>query len=462
MDKPNVDSPQHGKKSLFAPTTSGSNGGSRKGRGSSSSPNSVSGSGMDRKVKKKTWTPQRIAMGVGVLIFFGIIAYGLSTTTGGRKLNVDKEKITIAAVSQGEFQEFISQTGNVMPRVTHYLDAEQGGRIEEIFVLEGAMVEAGDPLLRLSNDNLQLSVFTAETNRIEQVNRLEQMRFQIEQNNLSMRQQLADMEYNVQRVQRDFDRNQELFDKQLISTAEYERTKDEFDWYMNRLEMTRASYVQDSLRQALQLEAMMGSVERMDENFEVVEDQIEKLTLRAPVTGQLSALDAELGEMQSSGFRFGQIDVMDGNKVRAGIDEFYITRVSRGQRATTQPINGVEYPMLITRVYPEVRDGRFEVDMEFVGQEPAEIRRGQTIRFRLELGDPAEGILLPRGGFYQTTGGNWVYVVDPSGEFAERRSIRLGRQNPQFFEVLEGLQPGEQVVTSSYETFGDNVDRLVF
>jgi len=416
---------------------------------------------MDRKIEKKTWTPKRIGMIAMVVAFILLVAWGLSTTTGGRKLNVDLERLTVSEVTFEPFQEMVPSSGNVEPRLTVFLDAVEGGRIEEIFVLEGEIVEEGTPILRLSNPTLQLSLLQTETQRIEQNNRLEDTRFRVDQANLSMRQQLADMDYNIKRLKRDHDRNSALFERQLVSAAVFEATRDEYDYWTRRRDLTLRSYRQDSLRQRIQIDQMEAAVSRMDENFVLINQRLDNLTLRAPRAGQLSQLNAELGELKNSGFRFGQIDVLDGVKVRAGIDEFHISRVKRGQRVITNPIAGTEYEMVVRRVYPEVVNSRFEVDLVFVGEEPPTIRRGQTVRFRLEMSDPADAVVVPLGGFFQTTGGNWIYVVDASGDFAEKRPIRLGRKNPDVYEVLEGLQPGEHVVTSSYDTFNE-ADRLVF
>lgn len=437
---------------LTTPVGSGGGGGRR-------SQSSGGGEGMDRKIKKNWWTPQRIAMIVGGVLFVGLVAWGFMTT-GGQRLNVERDKITIATIDEGPFQEYISQTGNVLPRTTVYLDAIEGGRVEEVFVREGVQVQEGQPLLRLSNNDLQLRLLNADAQRIEQINRLQDNRFRMEQNALNLRQQLATMNYNIQRLERLHERNQEMHAKQLISDQEFQQVQDELEYYRRNKELTLQGYQQDSLRMATQVRQMEASVASMERNYEVIEHILEGLIVRAPVSGHLTALDAEIGELRPSGSRFGQIDVLDGYKVRAAVDEFYIARVARGQTATTQPIAGVEYRMEVIRVYPEVRDGRFEVDLEFRGEVPEGIRRGQTIRFRLELGDPGEAILIPRGGFYQTTGGNWVFVVPDGSDEAIKRNIRLGRQNPQYFEVLEGLEPGDQVVTSSYDTFGD-ADRLV-
>ncbi len=419
------------------------------------------GEGMDRQLEKKTWTPKRIGMIVGGIGFIALLAWGWSGTTGGRKLNVELERLTLSEATFEPFQEMIPGTGNVEPRTTVFLDAVEGGRIEEIFVLEGETVTEGQPILRLSNPQLQLSILDTETRRIEQNNRLEDTRFRVEQNNLNMQQQLTDMDYNIRRLDRDNTRNTALFERQLISAAEFERTRDEYDYWIRRRDLTLRGYRADSVRQRIQIDQMEDAVRRMDENFVFVDQRLENLTLRAPVTGQLSQLNAELGELKSSGFRFGQIDVLDGVKVNAAIDEFHITRVKSGQRVITNNIGGQEYEMIVRRVYPEVIASRFEIDLDFVGSEPPSIRRGQTVRFRLEMSDPSDAIVVPQGGFFQTTGGNWIYVVDGSGEFAEKRAIRLGRKNPEVYEVLEGLEPGETVVTSSYDTFNE-ADRLVF
>ena len=420
------------------------------------------GEGVDRKIEKKTFTPKRIVLAVAALLFAGAIGYGLwQATSGGKRLNVERDKLTVSTVEEGPFQEFIAITGTVTPLQTVYLDAVEGGRVEEVFVQEGAMVEEGDPLLRLSNNDLQLRLMQNEAALSEQVSNLQNMRFQIEQNRLTVRQQIAEADYRIRSLGRDHARNEQLYEKQLISEQAYLETKDELEYQERRRDLTLRSYQQDSLSQQIRLDQMAASVEQMRRNFGVLQETLANLTVRAPVAGQLTALDAEIGEIRSPGSRFGQIDVLDGFKVRAQIDEFYIERVQHGQTATTQPIGGRAHTLTVTRVYPQVREGRFEVDLTFDEATPEGIRRGQTIRLQLVLGDPEEAVLLARGGFYQTTGGGWVYAVNASGGEATKRFIRLGRQNPEYFEVLEGLEPGDRVVTSSYETFGD-ADRLVF
>ena len=423
---------------------------------------SLRGEGVDRAIKKRKFTPARIAMAVGAVVFVALIVFLVSSMADGSRLNVERSRLTISPVTRAAFQEFISVTGNVMPRTTVYLDAIEGGRVEEVYVREGEMVEEGQRILLLSNNDLQLRLMSNEAGLAEQVSNLENMRFQVEQSRLNLRQQLVEMDYQIRRLQSLHRRNEQLFEKKLISQQEYEAVRDEYEYYLRRRELTVQSHRQDSLAQELRIAQMEEAVNRMRKNFAVLQESLENLLVRAPVSGHLTMLDAEIGELRGPGSRFGQIDVLDGGyKVRSGIDEFYISRVRRDQTGRTQSIDGKVYLLVVTRVYPEVRDGRFEVDLDFVDEQPENMRRGQTIRFDLELGDPVEATLIPRGSFYQTTGGNWIYVVDPSGEFAVRRSIRIGRQNPMHYEVLEGLEPGEQVVTSSYETFGD-ADRLVF
>jgi HlyD family secretion protein len=420
---------------------------------------SGSGEGIDRQLKKRTFTPMRVGMGAGILALTALIIYAFVSSTGGKRLNVEVEKVTIATVTEGPFQELITVTGTVLPQTTVYLDAVEGGRIEEVFIREGAEVEAGQPILRLSNNDLQLRMLNAEAQRIEQRDRLQNTRFNMEMNSLNLRQQLTEMNYQIQRLERQFERQQELFDKQLVSQQEYQTVRDEYEYWQRRKDLTLQAFRQDSLRMESQVAQMEDALLRMETNFDVIQDNLENLTLRAPIDGQLSALNAEVGEIRTSGFRFGQIDVLDGYRVRAQIDEFYISRVTRGQPASGE-ISGQEYQLMASRVYPEVRESRFEVDFDFVSEPPPGIRRGQTLRFRLEMSDPAEAVMVPRGGFYQTTGGNWMFVVDPSGDFAVKRFIQLGRQNPTHFELVQGLEPGERVITSSYETFGD-ADRLV-
>lgn len=413
------------------------------------------GEGVDRVVKKKRWGARRIALLVGGAIVAALVVWGIASSAGGKRFNVDTSRITVATVERAPFVESIAATGNVRPRRTVFLDAVEGGRVEEIYVIEGSTVEKGQPLLKLSNNSLELNLLNADAQRIEQINRLQDTRFRMEQETLTRRQQLAQMNYEILRLDRSLERNQALYDKKLISEEEYDGVKDEHAYWVQNRRLTLQAFQADSIRMATDIRQMEQTAQRMEDNYRILERILDNLTIRAPVSGQLTALDAEIGELRSSGDRFGQIDLLDGHSIRAAVDEFYIARVSRGQTATTQPIAGQVYKLRVSRVYPEVTNGRFEVDLDFVGDAPEGIRRGQTVRFQLEMSDPAEALIVPKGGFFQSTGGNWVYAVDESGDRAVRRDIQLGRQNPRYYEVLEGLEEGDRIVTSSYDSFGD-------
>jgi HlyD family secretion protein len=415
---------------------------------------------MDRPLEKKKWPPKKIALFAGGGLFFFFIIYSFIFGDSSSNLNVETEKITIAIVTHGPFQEFIPVTGNVLPIKTIYLDAVEGGRVEKIFIEAGSMVKEGDKILQLANTNMLLDIMFREAQFFEQSNNLRNTRVLMEQNRLTLRQQLNDQTYQLQRLKRIFERAAELREKNLISPQEYEQAKDEYEYRLKQKELAFESFKQDSLFRAIQIEQLESSLQRMQANLDLTKQRLESMTLRAPVSGQLTSLNAEfIGEMKSTGERLGQIDILEGFKVRAGIDEHYLPRISVGLPAEFD-FAGKTYNLITKKVFPEIRDGRFDVDMEFQGETPEGVRRGQTLHIRLELGDLAEAMLLPRGGFYQKTGGQWVYVVDKSGSFAVKRNIKLGRQNPQVFEVLEGLQAGEQVVTSTYDSFGD-IDKLV-
>jgi HlyD family secretion protein len=415
---------------------------------------------VDRKIETAWVTPKRAVLAVLALVLVAGLAYAVWTTaTGGQALNVDREKLTVSTVKQEPFQEFIAVTGNVLPEQTVFLDAVEGGRIEELYVQEGAMVKAGAPILRLSNNDLRRQVLNSEAQIAEQQNQMEQLKLSMEQQALNLQQQIADMEYQIKQLQRQHDRQERLHERNLISEEAYLSTRDELEYQQRRLELTQSAFVQDSLSQETRLTNMEDTEQRLQRNYEVLRESLDNLTVRAPIDGQLTALDGEIGQIIRSGTRLGQVDKIDDYKIRADIDEFYIERVQQGQTATTQPIGGSEYALRVTRVYPEVENGTFQVDLQFAGDAPGGLRRGQSVRLRLELGSPEPATLLARGGFYQSTGGNWAYVLTGEGE-AVKQQIRLGRQNPNYFEVLGGLDPGDRVVTSGYDTFGD-ADRLV-
>jgi HlyD family secretion protein len=414
---------------------------------------------MDKKVTRSSWPPKRIGLYAAGLIFAGFVAYQLLYGVSGSTLNVETEKITVASVSFGPFQEYIAEQGEVVPLTTIYLDAMEGGRVEEKFVEAGTPVVEGEPIIRLSNTNLQLNVMQREAELFEQANNLRSTRVLMEQRRLTLRTQLIDVNYEILQLERNYNRQKALLDEELISREVFEQARDDYQYAAERLAMMTETVRQDSLFQDAQISQLEASVNRLQANLLIIKQNEENLTLRSPLTGLLSSLNAEIGESKIRGERLGQIDVEEKFKATAQIDEHYIARINSGQKASFD-FNGNAYSMAITKVFLEVVDGQFEADLEFIGDLPQGLRRGQTLQIRLELGDLTDAILIPRGGFYQKTGGQWIYVLDESGEVATKRAIRIGRATPRQFEVLEGLEPGERVITSMYDNFGD-MDRLV-
>jgi HlyD family secretion protein len=414
---------------------------------------------MDRIIEKKKWPLKKIIIWGGgtVLLLFILIASIFGDHS--RKLNVQTERLTISEVTKGPFQEYIPPVGTVIPIKTVYLDAMEGGRVEKLYLEAGTDVQKGDPILELENTDLLLNILYREADLAEQSNQLRNTRLDMERNRLSLQSQLADLNYQIKKQKRTYEQYKILIEKELIAQKEYEETRDEYEYLIQKRELTLETHEKDSLFRQNQIRSLEASLERMQGSLDLIRKNVENLTVRAPISGQLTSLIPEVGESIARGERIGQIDQLDGFKVRVPIDEYYIARVNPGQKGVFD-FNGQTFQLVIRKVFPEVVDGRFEVDMEFTDRMPDGIRRGQTCNIRLELGDLSEVLLLPRGGFYQKTGGQWVYVVNSSGEMAQKRPIRLGRQNPQVFEVLEGLNPGEKVITSSYDNYGD-VEKLV-
>lgn len=418
--------------------------------------------GMDKAIEKKKWPPKRIIKYSAIAAFIVVVGYLLIFGTGGSTLNVKTERITISKVEKGPFQEFIPIIGNVLPQYTHYLDASEGGIVEKKYVEAGTRVQKGDKILKLTNTNLLMTLLNNEAQINRASNDLRTTRLQLEQNRLALQQQSSDAEYNLENFKRAYKRNKVLFEKELISKQEYEDSKASYEYWDEKHKLTIESQKKDLQFREVQIKNLEASVNRMQENLNILKQQLKNLTIRAPISGDLTSLDVEVGQSKSIGDRLGQIDDVEGFKVEAEIDEHYINRVAEGKvgNFSLPGKSDQEYELIVKKIYPEVRDGRFRVDLFFTGKEPAGIKRGMSLHIKLQLSEASEAILLARGGFYQTTGGNWAYVLDKSGDYAFKKNIRLGRQNPQFFEVLEGLTPGEKVITSSYENFGD-MDRLV-
>jgi len=414
---------------------------------------------MDKKIEKQFWTKKRISQYSGFAIVIIVILYFVLTTDSSSRLNVDSERITISEVSEGPFQVYIPVSGNILPIKTVYLDAVEGGRIEQVIRESGSQVFPGDTILVMSNTNLLLGIMNREAQLFEQRNNLRNTRLLMEQNSLNLEGQIAELKFQKSTAKRDFDRDKLLFERELISDYEFDESKERYEYYATRYDLTLKTQKQDSLFRNLQIEMLEASVDRIQNNLDFIRGNLDNLILRAPVGGLLSSLNAEVGESKSQGQRLGQIDILDGYKVRAEIDEYYIARLEAGLLGKFD-LNGKEYVLKVTKIYPEVRDGRFQIDLEFDGETPLDIRRGQTMHIRLALGDLTKCVQVYRGAFYQSTGGNWVFVLDKSGEFATKREIKVGRMNPRAFEILEGLEPGDRVITSSYDNFGE-VEKLV-
>ncbi len=414
---------------------------------------------MDRRIERKKWPRKRLYWWAGLSVII-LAAIGLVLFADPRSsLNVDQEKITIATVETGPFQEFIPVTGTVQPIKTVYMDALDGGRIEAIYVEEGAFVKQGDSLLRMANTNVQMEMMFREADLYDQMNNLRATRLAMEQNRLTLKEQGAEVTYQIGKQTRNFERAKALKRDGMISDEEFQSARDDYDYWIIRQGLVAESQRQDSIMRQMQIEELEQSVGRMQQNLAIVKEKFNNLVLRAPIGGQLSALNAEVGELKPAGARLGQIDVLDSYKLRAAVDEYYITRVKTGLPGDCE-IGGKSYRLSVQKIYPEVKDNRFDIDLVFDDDFPRGIRRGQSVQMRLALGEPTTTLIIPRGGFYQATGGNWIYVVDKSGGYAVRRRIKLGRQNPTTYEVLEGLEPGERVITSSYDNYGD-FERLV-
>jgi len=393
----------------------------------------LSSAGMDKKIKKKTFTTKRIAMIVGGIAIVALFLYSFIFMDVRSTLNVEREKLTITTVQEDSFQEFIQVTGTVQPIQTIYLDAIEGGVVQDVYSESGNMVKEGDTILTLSNSNLQLNVLNREAQLYDQINNVRNSRLNLEQNTLQLREQLANARSQKDILEAQYNRQKKLVEKDLISDQEFEQTRENYEYQKKRYELTYESYRKDSLQAITQMEQLNDSEERMYLSLSAVQGILDNLVVQAPIEGQLSTIELNQGQSISQGERIGQVDILDNYKVRVGIDEYHLSRIA-----------------------PVVTNGQFEVDMEFVDDAPSGLTRGQTTRIRLELGESSDAVLLARGGFYQTSGGNWVFKVTEGGEEAVKQYIRLGRQNPEYFEVLSGLEPGDQVITSSYDTFGDN------
>ncbi len=409
---------------------------------------------MDIPIEKKRFDTRKIVMIASAALLLTLIVYVLIATSGGSKLNVQKERITISSAARGAFQENIPVNGVVLPITTIYLDALEGGRVEEKFVEDGAIMKQGEPILRLSNTDLELSLVNQETQVYNLLTQMQISQNAARQNTINKLNQYTDVENSLIEAQRVYELNKRLYDKDAIGRQDLISSENNYNYQKERMELAKEILRQDSLSTRQEQEQIRSSYARTQNALELMRRKVSDLVVRAPIDGQLTSLDAEIGESKTKGERLGQIDVLSGFKVRADIDEHYISRIYTGQRGTF-PFNGQRYELEIKKVYTQVTNGRFQVDMEFVSETPEGIRRGQTLQIRLALSEEKEALMIPKGGFFQQTGGNWIFKLNEDGSRAYRIDISLGSQNTEFYEVLSGLEPGDRVVTSSYDNYGD-------
>jgi HlyD family secretion protein len=415
--------------------------------------------GMDKVIEKKRGIrPKHIIWIVGGLVFIFLL-YKVIFTESGSTFRAEKEKLTISTVEDGLFNDYITVIGNVEPITTIFLDAEEGGKVEEKLIDEGEMVKKGDVILKLRNNDLNLSIMTSESNMAYQTNELRNTQIQMEQQKITNKQQLLQIDYEIVRLARNYEQQKALYDEKLIAKEDFVKAEEDYLRSKKNRELIFMKLIQDSIfrdNQKIQINQNLGN---MQLNLKVVQQRREDLNVKAPVDGQLGLLEAEIGESINKGQKIGQINILDNFKIKALIDEHYIDRVKRDLPATLDR-NGTNFNLKVRKVYPDVRNGQFEIDLIFEGTTPDNIRTGQTYHIKLELGEAGKAVLLPRGGFFQSTGGQWVYVLNEDGTEATKRNIKIGKQNPQYYEVLEGLNAGEKVITSGYEMFGTN-DRIV-
>ncbi|TPH12274.1 efflux RND transporter periplasmic adaptor subunit [Litorilituus lipolyticus] len=405
---------------------------------------------MDRKVQPKKLSKMKWLVVAVALILLGWLAVQFTGKLSGKSLAVNSNRIVVSSVTRGTFEDFIPVRGRISPAKTVYLDAIEGGRVERILVEDGVELKAGDLIVELSNASLQLNVLGNEARVAEQLNNMRSIELSLEQNRLRHKSNIIDIEYQIKLLTRQLQREQELVASGAVIQSKLDDTKDTLQWYKNRLAVTLESQASDTRMQQSQLVFLKETSERLESNLAISRQNLENMNVRAPVDGKLSGFNVEVGQSIGRGERLGQIDTPNDYKVTAFIDEFYLGRVDIGQRAMYQ-----DYPLTISKIYPQVQNGQFEVDFTFVSEQPSGIRRGQTIQTKLTLGDASKATLIPNGAFYQDTGGNWIFVVNDSGEEAVRRPVRLGRRNNQFIEVLDGLEAGERVVTSPYNSYQD-------
>lgn len=418
---------------------------------------------MDKVIEKKkgiaaAFTKKSVkwwALGAFVILVVVLLLTGRRSV-----LRVDGSTILTGTARQGEFNDYIRVSGQVQPMTTVQLSPTEGGNVKRIVVEEGSHVNEGDVIVVLGNESLDMQILNSEAELAEKENILRNTMISMEQQKLSVRQEKLSLQVEVRRARRAYEQNKALYEEKLIAKEEYLKASEDYELAKDKLELVTDRERQDSLYRSVQIAQMHESLENMRLNMNMIRRRKENLSVKAPISGELGLLDVELGQSVAAGAKIGQINNLDSYKIEAQIDEHYIDRVAPGLEATFER-QSEKYSSVIRKVYPEVRDGKFKADFRFEGQQPENIRTGQTYYLNLQLGQSAEAILIPRGSFYQNTGGKWVYVINADGTKATKRSVRIGRQNPQYYEVLEGLAPGDKVIISSYDSFGDKDELLI-
>jgi HlyD family secretion protein len=411
--------------------------------------------GMDRVITEKRWIKKKYwkyitggAIVIAIILFF-IFRDWTST------IRVEKERLTIASVLRGVFNDYITNDGTAAPISTVYLDAYEGGKVEEIILEEGSMLKKGDVIIKLSNNDLSLNILNSEAQLAEKSNFLREVRIRMEQEKHSLEREVLNAKYDLVAKKRTWEQNKELYKDELISRDEFIRSDEAYTLADKTLELVLLRQKQDTEFRNLQIEQITENLKNMQMNLALVKQQQDYLNVKSPVDGQLGSLLVEIGQAITRGFRIGQINILTSYKIEADVDEHYIDRIRPGLTGVIErPSDTLQ--LEIKKVYPEVRNGRFKIDLVFIGKLPENIRIGQSYFIKLQLGQPIEAIQIPQGSFFQTTGGQWIFVVDNSGQFAIKRDIKIGRKNPQFYEIMEGLAPGEQVIISDYTMFGSN------
>ena len=409
---------------------------------------------MDIPIEKKKYNISKLLKIGGIVAVLALIVFVLISSGGNSKLNVEKERISISTVTEGAFQENIPVNGIVLPISTIYLDALEGGRVEELFVEDGAIMKQGEPILRLSNTDLELSLVNQETSVYNLLTQMQISQTAARQNTINRLNQMTDVENAYIEAERVYNLNKKLYEKKAIGRQEYLESENNFNYQKERMQLAKEILKQDSIAVKQVNDQEASSYARTKSALELMRKKVGDLIVRAPVDGQLTSLDAEIGQSKTKGERLGQLDVLNGFKVRVDIDEHYISRIYAGQKVTF-PLNNNTYTLVIKKVYTQVTNGRFQVDMEFDGDVPEGIRRGQTLQIRVALSEEKQAVMIPKGGFFQQTGGNWIFKVSDDGNSAYRMDIQLGNQNTEYYEVLQGLKPGDKVITSSYDNYKD-------